>query len=178
MNLTKILKILFFSVIFLSQTKAQNPKIINRNTFIIKNKLKKINTDFIVICTREINSDGRYYYIDQDQTVVYSGIIASGAPQYKTPYGSYKVYYKKRYHMSTKYPEPSGINNMDYSLFFNKGIALHQGNENAYSHGCIHLNKKDATLLFKLIKNGTRVIVLKGNYNKVLSKNERSYLLR
>ena len=172
-------KLMFImSTVFVQFALAQNPVIINKNTFIIQNKLTKINKDFIVVCTRENNSDGRYYYIDRDKTVVYSGIIASGAPMYKTPYGIYKVYYKKRYHMSTKYPEPSGVNNMDYSLFFNGGIALHQGNENAYSHGCIHLNKKDAALLFKLIKNGTRVIVLKGNYNKVLSKNERSYLLR
>jgi lipoprotein-anchoring transpeptidase ErfK/SrfK len=153
-------------------------EILNKNTFIVKNRQISINDNFVVICTREKGSDGRFYFVDEDKTVVYSGIIASGSKNYKTPEGIYKIQRKLKNHMSTKYPEPSGINNMDYSLYFNGPIAMHAGNENAYSHGCVHLKRSDAKMLFKLLPIGTTVVVTKGYYHLHLSKNEKMYLFR
>ncbi len=61
--------------------------------------------------------------------------------------------------MSTKYPEPSGINNMDYSLFFKGGFALHQGNPRASSHGCVHVAPGMAQQLYTDARHGTTVII-------------------
>ena len=70
--------------------------------------------DFILVSVREIGSDGRFYAVDSDGTVWWSGPVTSGAPQFKSPSGIFPIIQKKRYHMSTVFPDPSGINNMNY----------------------------------------------------------------
>lgn len=51
---------------------------------------------------------------------------------------------------STTYPPPNGGARMNYSLFLeqNLAIAFHEGDPFAESHGCIHLNRTDASWLF------------------------------
>ena len=78
--------------------------------------------------------------------------------------------------MSTKYPDASGINNMDYSNFFFKGYAIHQGNPNMMSHGCIHLSKKSAEIVFNNTEIGTPVIITRQNFLPLISIKEKRWL--
>ena len=122
--------------------------------------------EFIVVSVREAGSDGRFYAIDRDGVVWWTGVIASGADDYKTPSGIYTVLRKKRYYMSNKYPDDDGVDNMDFSIFFtNQGHALHMGSVNWMSHGCIHIAPKDIPVLFHWAKIGdTRVVITRKSY--------------
>jgi len=82
--------------------------------------------DFIVVSVRERGSDGRFYAVDRDGTVWWSGPVTSGAPEFRSPSGIFTIFQKKRYHMSTVYPDESGVNNMDYMMKYTRfGHALH-----------------------------------------------------
>ncbi len=121
--------------------------------------------DFILISVREEDSDGRFYAVDKDGTVWLSGGISSGEEMEFTPSGKWKVLWKKRYYSSKKYPEEDGSNNMDYSLFFTKwGHAIHKGNINNTSHGCIHVNQTDIQMLYKWAKVGMPVLITRHRY--------------
>jgi hypothetical protein len=121
--------------------------------------------DFILVSVREEDSDGRVYAVDRDGTVWLSGGISSGEEMGFTPSGKWKVLYKKRYYTSKKYPEPDGSNNMDYSLFFTPwGHALHKGNIDYSSHGCIHIDKKDIPLLYNWAWVGMPVLITRHRY--------------
>jgi lipoprotein-anchoring transpeptidase ErfK/SrfK len=122
--------------------------------------------EFIVVSVREPGSDGRFYAVDRDGVVWWTGAITSGADDYKTPSGIYPVLYKKRHHMSKAYPDPSGVNNMDFSIFFtHQGHALHKGSVNWMSHGCIHIDPRDIRTLFRWAKPGsTRVVITSHSY--------------
>ncbi len=121
----------------------------------------------------ENRSHGMLYYVDADGHITYKTSVSSGAKGFDTPNGNFKVYYKKRYHMSTKYPEASGINNMDYSLFFLNGFALHQGNPRQKSHGCIHVGRDVAPKLYADARHGMRVIVTRIPIKKHQKKKKR-----
>ncbi len=153
---------------------------ISKNTFYdtgVQNA-RVITSAFILITLNDYGF-GRYYYIDSaknNNTVIWSSLISGGSHQFSTNSGIFKIYHKKRKWMSTKYPEESGINNMDYSMFFDGGIALHQGNPKGLSHGCIHLKKRDARILFKHTTYGTNVIVTRESYIPFLSHEEINYI--
>ncbi len=125
-----------------------------------------LGKEFIVVSVREKGSDGRFYAVDRDGIVWWTGIITSGADDYKTPSGIYTVLDKKRYYMSKKYPDEDGINNMDFSIFFTRqGHALHMGSVNWMSHGCIHIAPKDIPVIFHWAKIGdTKVVVTRHSY--------------
>jgi hypothetical protein len=121
--------------------------------------------DFIVISLREKGADGVAYAIDRDGVVWWAAPISSGAKGHETPSGVFKVLRKERHHMSRQFPDPKGVNNMDFSLFFtNAGHALHMGNTNAMSHGCIHVGEKGASTMFKWAGHGTTVVVTREHY--------------
>ena len=121
--------------------------------------------DFIVISLREKGADGAAYAVDRDGVVWWAAPISSGAKGHETPSGIFKVIRKERYYMSKAHPDPSGKNNMDFSLFFTQqGHALHMGNTNAMSHGCIHVGEKGAATMFKWAKHGTTVVVTREHY--------------
>ena len=121
--------------------------------------------DFIVISLREKGADGAAYAIDRDGVVWWAAPISSGAKGHETPSGIFNVIRKERYYMSKAHPDPSGKNNMDFSLFFtNRGHALHMGNTNAMSHGCIHVGEKGAATMFRWAKHGTTVVVTREHY--------------
>ena len=142
---------------------------------------KEIKRDFVLITLNEVGV-GRYYYIDSynsGNTVIWSNRISAGQePTHSTPSGIYKIYHKKRRWMSTKFPDPSGINNMNYSMFFKGGIALHQGNVYANSHGCIHIKKCDVKILFRHLKIGTPVVVTRESYIPFLTNEDKDYIFR
>ena len=133
------------------------------------NTIRDINLkgqEFIIVSVREAGSDGRFYAVDRDGVVWWTGIIASGADDYKTPSGIYTVLRKQRYHMSNKYPDEDGVNNMDFSIFFTKqGHALHLGSVNWMSHGCIHIAPKDISVIYNWAKIGdTKVVITRKSY--------------
>ncbi len=72
---------------------------------LIKNDSEKIvdltGKNFIVVSVRERGSDGRFYAVDSDGTVWWSGPVTSGAPEFRSPSGIFTIFQKKRYHMST-----------------------------------------------------------------------------
>jgi lipoprotein-anchoring transpeptidase ErfK/SrfK len=121
--------------------------------------------NFILVSVREEGSDGRFYAVDSDGTVWWSGPVTSGAEEFRSPSGVFPIIQKKRYHMSTKYPEPSGINNMDYMMkFTHSGHALHKGSVDWMSHGCIHIDLKDISVLYRWSNFRTKVVVTRHTY--------------
>lgn len=70
--------------------------------------------------------------------------ITSGKPGYETPPGLFTVTFKDRDHRSREYNNAP----MPYSVFFNGGIAFHEGSLSQESHGCIHLSHDAAVAFF------------------------------
>lgn len=76
--------------------------------------------------------------------------VSTGKPGYRTPTGTFKVLWKERYHWSKQYNGP-----MPYSLFFTRnGHAIHEGNINYQSHGCIRTWRSTAQKFFERVKVG------------------------
>lgn len=121
--------------------------------------------NFIVVSVREAGSDGRFYAVDSDATVWWTGPITSGTLEFKTPSGIFPIIHKKRYYMSTLYPDESGVNNMDYMMKFTQaGHALHQGSIKWLSHGCIHIDPKDVPALYNWATYKTKIIITRHSY--------------
>ncbi len=122
--------------------------------------------DFIVVSLRERGADGVAYAIDRDGVVWWAAVISSGAKGHETPSGIFTIWRKERFYMSKAHPEASGINNMDFSLWFtHQGHAIHMGNSEAMSHGCIHVGEKGAATMFKWAQKGkTKVVVTREHY--------------
>ncbi len=122
--------------------------------------------DYIVVSLREKGADGAAYAIDSDGVIWWAAIISSGAKGHETPSGIFTVFRKERFYMSKAHPEASGINNMDFSLWFTqRGHAIHMGNDDAMSHGCIHVGAKGAESMFNwAAKDKTKVVITREHY--------------
>lgn len=121
--------------------------------------------NFILVSVREEGSDGRFYAVDSDGTVWWSGSITSGTPEFRSPSGIFPIIQKKRYHMSKDFPDESGINNMDYMMkFTHYGHALHKGSVKWMSHGCIHIDPKDVPVIYKWADFDTQIVVTRHSY--------------
>jgi lipoprotein-anchoring transpeptidase ErfK/SrfK len=81
--------------------------------------------------------------------------ITHGRAGYRTPPGTFKVSFKNINHRSSIY----GNAPMPYSVFFNGGIAFHQGSLTQLSHGCIHLSRAAAQKFFGTLDVGDVVQV-------------------
>jgi len=120
---------------------------------------------FIIVSVREKGSDGRFYAVDEDGTVWWSGAVTSGAPEFRSPSGIFPIIHKKRYHMSSSYPDESGVNNMDYMIkFTHNGHALHKGSVDWMSHGCIHIDPKDIPVIFNWSNTKTKIVITRHTY--------------
>ena len=143
---------------------------IDKTVFMLmKNDTEKIvdltGKNFILVSVRERGSDGRFYAVDKDGTVWWSGPVTSGAPEFRSPSGIFPIIQKKRYHMSTLYPEESGINNMNYMMkFTQRGHALHEGSVDWMSHGCIHIDPKDVPVIYNWSNFKTKVVITRHTY--------------
>jgi lipoprotein-anchoring transpeptidase ErfK/SrfK len=82
--------------------------------------------------------------------------ITHGRKGFRTPPGTFRVSYKAADHVSSIYDAE-----MPYSVFFNDGIAFHQGSLKALSHGCIHLSGKAAKTFFSALGRGEIVQVVR-----------------
>jgi len=136
---------------------------------LIKDDSEKIvdltGKDFIVVSVRERGSDGRFYAVDRDGTVWWSGPVTSGADEFRSPSGIFTIFQKKRYHMSTLWPDESGVNNMDYMMKYTQGgHALHKGSVDWMSHGCIHIDPKDVPVIYNWSTYKTKVVITRHTY--------------
>jgi lipoprotein-anchoring transpeptidase ErfK/SrfK len=82
--------------------------------------------------------------------------ITHGRKGFRTPPGTFRVSFKKADHVSSIYDA-----DMPYSVFFNGGIAFHQGSLKQLSHGCIHLSGKAARTFFAALGRGEVVQVVR-----------------
>jgi L,D-transpeptidase catalytic domain len=82
--------------------------------------------------------------------------ISHGRPGFRTPPGTFRVSYKQKDHVSTIYDAE-----MPYSVFFNGGIAFHEGSVRVTSHGCIHLPAAAARTFFGTLRPGDVVQVVR-----------------
>ena len=122
--------------------------------------------DYIVVSLREKGADGIAYAVDRDGVVWWAAVISSGAKGHETPSGIFNIFRKERSYMSKAHPDPRGINNMDFSLWFTQqGHAIHMGNDDAMSHGCIHVGAKGAKSMFNWAKKDkTKVVITREHY--------------
>ncbi len=187
--------VLFFSVdIFGSEEDVEKPiKVLTHELIpmaktvfkVINLKTKKEKTvnltgkNFIVVSVREAGSDGRFYAVDSDGTVWWSGVITSGTLEFRSPSGVFPIIQKKRYHMSRDFPDESGINNMDYMMkFTNRGHALHKGSINWLSHGCIHIDPKDIPVIYRWSTFKTKIVVTRHTYMPFAREDLKKIYLR
>ncbi len=173
-----LLILMYMFTIGMARDPYQDPPVIGTETrpvskttfkLIKKNGHERIvnlkGQNFIVVSVRERGSDGRFYAVDQDGTVWWSGAVTSGAPEFRSPSGIFSIIQKKRYHMSTLYPEDNGINNMNYMMkFTNGGHALHEGSVDWMSHGCIHIDPKDVPVIYRWSNFKTKVVITRHTY--------------
>jgi lipoprotein-anchoring transpeptidase ErfK/SrfK len=82
--------------------------------------------------------------------------ISHGRPGFPTPPGSFRVTFKDQDHLSSIFDNGP----MPYSVFFNGGIAFHQGSVRVLSHGCIHLPPAAARTFFAELSPGDPVQVV------------------
>ncbi|GAY13145.1 putative secreted protein [Pseudonocardia sp. N23] len=82
--------------------------------------------------------------------------ITSGRAGWRTPPGMFAVTFKNINHKSSLFNDAP----MPYSVFFNGGIAFHQGSLSQQSHGCIHLSKAAAQAFFAALSKGEPVQVV------------------
>ena len=94
-----------------------------------------------------------------DGAVTYGPVpITSGKPGHETPPGTFSVTFKDRDHVSREFNNAP----MPYSVFFNGGIAFHEGSLGDESSGCIHLSHAAAKTFFANLQPGETVVVVSG----------------
>lgn len=104
-----------------------------------------------------VDLSAKQAWLIENGVVTYGPVpIASGKAGYRTPPGTFKVTFKSRNHVSSIYGTP-----MPYSVFFNRGIAFHQGDLRSGSHGCIRLSRAAAQTFFSRLAPGDVVQVVR-----------------
>ena len=124
-----------------------------------------LGKNFIVVSLREKGADGLIYAVDKEGLVWWAENISSGAMGNETPSSIYPMLFKKHEHMSKQNPSASGRNNMNLSLWFTyRGHAIHLGNPNRASHGCVHVGRKGAQALFDWANTETKIVITRERY--------------
>ncbi|MBB4911915.1 L,D-transpeptidase [Actinophytocola algeriensis] len=82
--------------------------------------------------------------------------ITHGRPGWETPPGTFHVGWKDIDHKSSLFDDAP----MPFSVFFNGGIAFHQGSLSDPSHGCIHLSWAAAEAYYNGLAVGDTVQVV------------------
>jgi hypothetical protein len=92
-----------------------------------------------------------------DGKVTYGPVpITHGRPGHETPPGTFHVGWKDIDHLSSEFDNAP----MPFSVFFNGGIAFHQGSLSDLSHGCIHLSYAAAEAYYNALAVGDTVQVV------------------
>ncbi|MFB9907276.1 L,D-transpeptidase [Allokutzneria oryzae] len=90
--------------------------------------------------------------------VIYGPVpITHGRKGYATPPGTFRVQFKNKNHKSSIFNNAP----MPNSVFFNGGIAFHQGSLRQTSHGCIHLSGPASQKYFATLSVGDVVQVVR-----------------
>ncbi|HEX6357124.1 L,D-transpeptidase [Actinophytocola sp.] len=93
----------------------------------------------------------------KDGVVTYGPVpITHGRPGWETPPGTFSVGWKDIDHKSSVFNNAP----MPFSVFFNGGIAFHQGSLSQESHGCIHLSWAAAEAYYNALAVGDKVQVV------------------
>jgi lipoprotein-anchoring transpeptidase ErfK/SrfK len=96
-------------------------------------------------------------WLMQDGKVQYGPVpITHGRQGYLTPPGTFRVSFKDMNHKSSLFNSAP----MPYSVFFNGGVAFHQGSLRQLSHGCVHLSRTAAKTFFNTLQTGDVVQVV------------------
>jgi hypothetical protein len=99
--------------------------------------------------------------IYRDNVRIGATTVSTGRRGYRTPTGVFRIQAKYREHRSKKYKNAP----MPFTQRFTRsGVALHAGSVPGYpsSHGCVHLPRTFAKLLFEETPLGTTVVVRSG----------------
>jgi hypothetical protein len=92
-----------------------------------------------------------------DGAVSYGPVpITHGQPGWETPPGTFSVGWKDIDHKSSEFNNAP----MPFSVFFNGGIAFHEGSLTQKSHGCIHLSMAAAEAYYNALPVGAKVQVV------------------
>lgn len=130
----------------------------------------------------EVNLQRQKLIAYQNGKKIFECDCFTGDDETPTRPGRYFIYWKHANHVSSKYHSP-----MPYSMFFDKGRAIHgssHGRANVLirhlakrarldkldnyvaesvfkigSHGCVNLNQEDAAQLFRWAETGTPVFI-------------------
>ena len=95
-------------------------------------------------------------WLMRDGWVTYGPVpITHGRRGFRTPPGTFRVQSKKRDHVSSIYDAE-----MPWSVFFNGGVAFHEGSLAVTSHGCVHLSPAAAEIYFFTLSVGDVVQVV------------------
>jgi lipoprotein-anchoring transpeptidase ErfK/SrfK len=96
-------------------------------------------------------------WLINDGVVTYGPVkITHGRPGHVTPPGTFHVGWKDIDHKSSEFDDAP----MPFSVFFNGGIAFHQGSLSDLSHGCIHLSRAAAETYYNGLSVGDTVQVV------------------
>ncbi len=82
--------------------------------------------------------------------------ISHGRKGHRTPPGTFRVSFRSIDHVSSIYGSP-----MPYSVFFNGGIAFHQGDIRSGSAGCIRMQRSAAREFYSSLRRGDVVQVVR-----------------
>lgn len=96
-------------------------------------------------------------WLIRDGRVEYGPVpITHGRKGWRTPPGVFHVTFKNRNHRSSIFNNAP----MPYSVFFNGGIAFHQGSIRSQSHGCVRLTRESAKVFYRTLSRGDMVQVV------------------
>jgi hypothetical protein len=102
-------------------------------------------------------STNQAWLMDNGQVTYGPVPVTTGRPGHLTPPGTFNVTWKDRNHKSKEFHNAP----MPYSVFFNGGIAFHEGSLKVKSHGCVHLSHAAAQQFFSSLQVGNVVQVVR-----------------
>ncbi|GAA2019976.1 Ig-like domain repeat protein [Nakamurella flavida] len=95
-------------------------------------------------------------WLQSNGVITYGPVpITSGRAGYRTGTGTFDVYWLDKNHKSSIFNNAP----MPNSVFFDGGIAFHQGSLSDQSHGCIHLSGAASETFFDTLSVGDDVVV-------------------
>ncbi|NIH86045.1 L,D-transpeptidase [Amycolatopsis granulosa] len=104
-----------------------------------------------------VDLSARKAWLLHDGQIVYGPVqIMPGMASHPTPVGTFRVSSKVKDYHSREFDAP-----MPNSVFFQPGVAFHQGSLSRYSHGCIHLSTSASEKFFSSLSSGDTVQVVR-----------------
>jgi lipoprotein-anchoring transpeptidase ErfK/SrfK len=96
-------------------------------------------------------------WLIRDGRVSYGPVpVSHGRRGHRTPPGTFRVTFRDIDHVSSIYGTP-----MPYSVFFNGGIAFHQGDIGGQSAGCVRMQRSAAREFYTSLRRGDVVQVVR-----------------